>query len=272
MRDPLSDPERGRSSEAPEEEEEEWEEEEEEEEEEEDEEEEDEEEEEEEEKAAKPPEAKKEEKASAKAEPKAKEKKAPAKPKEPADYLKIGRILFVAGISLFFLATCAHKSHGHWKLKYDALQTYYQGQSNKPVPPPEPYKKQSVKLDAKERNEEQEEFNEEYQEAVEKYTESEAFKDYLEEKEEWNRWVHEHQTDLAEAGRSLADAKDDVGNWAMTRFYAAHLGILMMLAGLILFFFHGDKYDKIAALLVLGLGLLPLLSGGLGHWMSVGGM
>jgi len=190
-------------------------------------------------------------------------------PAGPADPLKGAKILLVFGLCLFFLSTCANQIHGHKLRKYQALAKYYGGETRTPIPPQQPVKKRTV-LTGDDGTKEQGEFNNAYDEEMDKYKEGEDLKDFNAESEEHRRWILGHSEAQARAVLDSAIIERGMGDWAPTRFRVAILGILLMIIGLILYVFKGDRYEKVGALLFLGLGILPLLSGQLGNWLTIG--
>lgn len=287
MRDPLDDP-RGREAERPaDEEEEEWEEEEEEEEEWEEGDEEEDEEEEEEEKAkpaaakepakaeakpAAPAKGKEEEKKEPAAEKKAPEKKKEEKPpkeKEPSDPIKLGKMLFVAGLCVFFLASCWAMKFKHIQESRQGTVAYYEGATRQPLPPEEPVLQRSTKLDREERGKENEEFQKSYQDKQKEFQDSDVAKEYEVEMAEYRMWKDEVQDDLAAAQKSLGELRVDMGSWAVFRFYFAQIGLILMIVGLAMLLLNGALWESIAALVVLGLGVLPTLTGALGSWLMM---
>jgi hypothetical protein len=203
------------------------------------------------------------------------------KPAGPVDPLKMPRTLFVLGLIVFFLATCSNKSHEAYRLKHTYKAFAYSGAADEPIPPLEPFLVKSTEIDPKTKAEQDEENRKKYGEALEKYHEGEGWKEYLKDKEAWRKEKHENNIRGKEAGLSIIRRSASAGKWALTRFLVAQLGLLLMIIGLAQLFMKADNWERIAAVLILGFAILPILTGhslaglhdlgGLGRLLGGGG-
>lgn len=197
-----------------------------------------------------------------------KKKKKPAappkekKPKTPEEKLHIGKIVFLVGLGIFFLSTCAERSHIHKMLSAKYQVAAYSHKYDKPVEPMPEYIRESTKLKAEDRAEENKEIRKKRGEAAEKFVESAEMQDYLVAMEDWNEEKYEDTIALKEAQQNLQEAEDGIGAWAMTRFYFGQLGLLLMIVGLGFILVLGTPWEKGAALLVIWLGLVEVMTQG----------
>jgi hypothetical protein len=167
-----------------------------------------------------------------------KKKEKPAKEEEPkdagpSDPTKIPKILFLLGMIVFLLSTCASNRHDILDAEARADVAYLQGTSRMPVTPVGTYKSES------------------------KIKESPAYKQWEADFEEWRKWVHDHQEDLAYAKRTEGSRSIKRASKGWLRFYFAELGVILMTIGLALIMMKGETWERAAAILALAFGILP---------------
>ncbi len=224
------------------------------------------------EKPQKPEEKPKDEKKPPEPPPKAAEKPEPKKPAEPKpekkpktpeEWLRTGKILFIAGLCVFFLATCAERSHLHSIASAQYKVFKYSHKSDEPIKPVGVFRKSSTKLDDKERAEENKTFAEEYKKADEEFEKGKEVQEYVVAVEEWKKDKHDDAISLQKAQIAVEKACMNAGSWACLRYYASQIGILLMILGLAIILLHGSPFEKAASLVLIWVGAISAMNGGL---------
>lgn len=174
------------------------------------------------------------------------------------------KFMFLIGAVLYLLIVYNHRSIVE---KCNAVKAELEALSSRhdaPIPPKRPFEPQPPRQDApdlEQRKKVYEEKKAKYDEEMKKF--AEAMKAHEDAMAKYEEEYHSRNLNSEKLSRKLAELRLSQHSWAGTRYFLKFISVLLMLFGLMYVVFHGSDWERAAALVVIGLCIMNMLSAGL---------
>jgi hypothetical protein len=174
------------------------------------------------------------------------------------------KFMFLVGAVLYLLIVYNHRSVAEKAKALSAEMESLSSRHDAPIMPKRPFEPQPPRQDApdlEQRKKEYEENKTKFDGQMKKY--EEAAKVHQDRMAKYEEKFYRRNADGEKLGQELKELQLSQNSWAGTRYFLKFISVLLMLFGLMYVVFHGSDWERAAALFVIGVCILNMLSGGL---------